>query len=93
MKKTDLIEVRHPDVEKSARVPRSALRHMEGWTPVDDAATEETDTDSGDDGDDVPKGKALDAALTDAGLPTTGTADEKRARLAEHQATNTPQES
>jgi hypothetical protein len=91
MKKTDLIEVRHPDVEKSARVPRSALRHMEGWAPATDAAAEETDADSGD--DEGLKGKALDAALTDAGLPTTGTADEKRARLADHQDDNTPQES
>lgn len=30
------------------------------------------------------KGKALDAALDDAGLPKTGNAEEKRARLAEH---------
>lgn len=89
MKKTDLIEVRHPDVEKSARVPRSALRHMKGWTPVDDSAE---DTGTGD-GDEVLKGKALDAALTDAGLSTAGTADERRARLAHHQANNDPQES
>lgn len=32
------------------------------------------------------KGKALDEALTAAGLPTSGKADEKRARLAEHLA-------
>lgn len=32
------------------------------------------------------KGAALDQALEDAGLPTTGKADEKRARLAEFQA-------
>lgn len=32
------------------------------------------------------KGKALDAALRDAGLPLTGTADEKRAALASHMA-------
>lgn len=30
------------------------------------------------------KGKALDEALKARGLPTTGNADEKRARLAEH---------
>jgi len=30
------------------------------------------------------KGDALDAALTDADLPTSGKADEKRARLVEH---------
>lgn len=33
------------------------------------------------------KGAALDAALEEAGLPRTGSADEKRQRLAEH---NTP---
>lgn len=32
------------------------------------------------------RGKALDAALAEAGLPTTGKADEKRQRLADHQA-------
>lgn len=39
------------------------------------------------------KGKALADALTDAGLPTSGSADEKRARLRDHlanQTTNTP---
>lgn len=39
---------------------------------------------------DVPeeelRGAALDKALDDAGLPKSGSADEKRARLAEHQA-------
>ena len=30
------------------------------------------------------RGEALDQALTDAGLSKSGTADEKRARLAEH---------
>ena len=30
------------------------------------------------------KGEALDQALRDLGLSTTGTADEKRARVAEH---------
>lgn len=36
------------------------------------------------------KGAALDAALDAAGLPKTGTADEKRARLAEHNDTPAP---
>lgn len=36
------------------------------------------------------KGKALDEALTAAGLSTSGSADDKRARLAEHQADGTP---
>lgn len=36
------------------------------------------------------KGKALDEALSAAGLPTDGPADEKRARLAAHQADNPP---
>jgi hypothetical protein len=34
--------------------------------------------------DSALKGKALDEALDAAGLPKTGSADEKRARLAEH---------
>lgn len=36
------------------------------------------------------KGKALDEALTSAGLSTDGSADEKRARLADHQSGSTP---
>jgi hypothetical protein len=32
------------------------------------------------------KGEALDAALEERGLPKTGSADEKRARVAEHDA-------
>lgn len=36
--------------------------------------------------DEQLKGAALDEALEEAGLSKTGTADEKRARLAEHQA-------
>lgn len=36
------------------------------------------------------KGAALDEALDAAGLPKSGSADEKRARLAEHQVDGTP---
>lgn len=57
-----------------------------GWEPTGAAA-------SGDDG--VLRGAALDQALEDAGLPKSGTADEKRARLAEHadqHDTHTPEE-
>lgn len=39
-------------------------------------------------GDGVLRGAALDEALEAAGLSKSGTADEKRARLAEHQADN-----
>lgn len=35
---------------------------------------------------DILRGEQLDAALRDAGLPLTGTADDKRQRLAEHHA-------
>lgn len=38
-------------------------------------------------GDDELRGDALDQALRDAGLPTTGKADEKRQRLTDHQST------
>lgn len=43
-------------------------------------------------GSDELKGKALDDALEAAELSKSGTADEKRARLAEHQANGTPPE-
>ncbi len=58
-------------------VPASTKEAFErdGWVPTQN--TEST----------PPKprlaGEALDAALRDAGLPTTGKADEKRQRLAE----------
>lgn len=71
---TDFIEVKHDGVKGTARVPRSALKHMHGWEPVEAPADE-------------LKGAALDDALEAAGLPKSGTADEKRARLAEHQGT------
>lgn len=69
-----LIDVKHKGIEGTARVPERALKHMPGWEPVEAPAEQ-------------LKGKALDAALTDAGLPLSGTADEKRARLAEHRGT------
>jgi hypothetical protein len=57
-------------------------------TPLVEAAIAEgrlTVLDS--DGDPAPlRGAALEAALEAAGLPTSGSADDKRARLAEHHA-------
>jgi hypothetical protein len=50
-----------------------------------DAAPDEPQGDE-DDGDDEPKGADLDKALDEAGLQKSGTADEKRARLREHRA-------
>lgn len=53
----------------------------------DDGLAVEVDRDKVDDGEtpaEELKGAALDQALTDAGLPKTGTADEKRQRLADH---------
>lgn len=58
------------------RTPLVEAAIAEGRLTVLDAADEEQPL----------KGAALDAALEGAGLPTTGKADEKRARLAEHQA-------
>lgn len=49
-------------------------------------APDEPDADDDGDGDDEPKGQELDDALDQAGLPKSGTADEKRARLREHRA-------
>ena len=46
------------------------------WEGVDEPATPA----------DELAGQSLDAALTDAGLPKTGTADDKRQRLADWQA-------
>jgi hypothetical protein len=32
---SDLIEVKHEGIDGTARVPRRALKHMDGWKPVD----------------------------------------------------------
>lgn len=48
-----------------------------------ESAGEPADKDGSEDGEEL-KGAALDEALEKAGLPKSGTADEKRARLAEH---------
>ena len=70
-----LVEVKHKNFDETARVPLRGLARYEsrGWSRVEAPADE-------------LKGKELDAALDAAGLPKSGSADEKRARLAEHQA-------
>lgn len=72
------VEIHHPGVANSILVPAHRVERYEarGWVegpvPDDDAS--------------ALKGRELDETLKSAGLPTTGTADEKRARLAAHQA-------
>ena len=51
-----------------------------GWETPDDIAAR-----AGEEAEEL-RGKALDRALEDAGLSKSGTVDEKRARLAEHEA-------
>lgn len=73
--------------ERQAKVQDSEEKSEVAFKAVvagEDPATSTTDTDA--DADAEPKGEALDQALRDAGLPLTGSADEKRARLAESQA-------
>lgn len=53
-------------------------------TPLADASTQPDEAPDADPAE--LKGAALDEALEAAGLPKSGTADEKRARLAEHLA-------
>lgn len=73
-----LVEISHPDIESTGRVPASALPRVkaQGWKVVGDEPVDPAEL----------KGKDLDAALDKAGLSKDGTADEKRTRLAEHQA-------
>lgn len=54
--------------------------------PAPATATADDDADT----DTELKGQALEDALKDRGLSTSGTADEKRARVAEHDAQNPP---
>lgn len=77
-----LVFIKNPDLpdHPPATTTREAFEEVwqdKGFVLVDDK------------GDPLPdpaelKGKALDDALTAAGLPVTGTADEKRAALAAH---------
>lgn len=74
----ELVRVHHADLDRTLVVRRSKLRQMDpAWEVVEDPQTDMAEL----------KGAALNQALKDAGLPTTGRADEKRARLAEHEAT------
>lgn len=67
----------------TAKDPRLGARIKVGEPTVQagDALEDEDD-------DNVLKGAALEQALEDRGLPKTGTADEKRARVAEYDAAN-----
>ena len=73
--------------------PKDRIERYEVVKPDGDVVTVEHNLDKGtteivkDETDDgIFKGAELEAALDDAGLSKAGTADEKRARLAEHQA-------
>lgn len=72
-------QIRNPRTGGVQSIPDALSGFMEarGWVPAHSDL----------------KGAALDEALEKAGLPKTGTADEKRARLAEHNTTTaTPEE-
>ena len=65
---------------QTARSPAEAVRlRFTGWTE------QATDADN-----QILRGAALDDALEEAELSKTGTADTKRARLAEYQTTDDP---
>ena len=91
---SNLVTVFHPlgwPVEVTAE--RAEVLRGRGFTDkapevdVDDAEeAPEVDVDDAEEAPEDLKGESLDAALKEAGLPTTGKADEKRARLAEHLA-------
>ena len=78
----DLVTVFHPlgwPVEVSPA--RAEVFRSRGYTDDDPRVVEDPVEDAAE-----LKGEALDEALKEAGLPLTGKADEKRARLAEHLA-------
>lgn len=72
-------DVRRPEVEETAGA---------GSTPPAPADLVSTPPDSGAGDSDGLKGQALDDALDERGLSKAGTADEKRARVAEYDAEN-----
>jgi hypothetical protein len=69
-----LVRVRHAGLDREMVVRRRKLAQMDPAWEIEGEAAEDL------------KGQALDQALKDADLPATGRADEKRARLAEHEA-------
>ena len=78
------VDLYHPLQQAWHRVPDHPLviEHFQdlGWeTPDDSAARAEAEAGE-------LRGKALNEALREAGLPMTGTADEKRAALADYAA-------
>lgn len=72
----ELVRVHHTGLDRSMVVRRDRLAQMDPAWEVQEP--EEL------------KGAALDQALEDAGLSKSGSADEKRARLAEHEAASLP---
>lgn len=73
-----MVEIKHDGIESTGLVPVTALERVKkhGWKVVGDEPVDPADL----------KGKELEEALESAGLDKTGTADEKRQRLAEHLA-------
>lgn len=80
----EFIDVYSKATGKKTRVPAHWEKNPKLFAPF-----EKTPRQKAADGEVELKGKALDAALEEAGLPTTGTAAEKRAALAEHLAADT----
>jgi hypothetical protein len=82
------VELYHPEQRVKHNVPNNPgvidyFRDLGWYTPEESAAHAEEEAAAH---AEALKGKALDDALAEKGLPKTGTADEKRARLAELEA-------
>lgn len=81
------VHVDDPEAQDAAETEHAAA--ATDGTPVDDgqkAPASDTVGEPEAEPDVELKGQALDDALEERGLPKTGTADEKRARVAEHDA-------
>jgi hypothetical protein len=85
---TEWVNLYNPSQQAWHKVPNNpgvldSFRDRGWYTPEESAAhaEEQAAKDA-----EALKGKALDDALDKAGLSKAGTADEKRARLAEHEA-------
>ncbi len=86
---TDATDVLTEEVLEATKEEGSTVIDETGHVVLDDSdEAKDADGDDADDAEDEGelKGAALDKALEDADLPKTGTADEKRARLAEAKA-------
>ena len=85
-KKADDAAKKEAEAQEEVEVVTPAV-FVEAAADLQPSGEAENASDDSDDAEEL-KGEALDAALEERGLPKSGTADEKRQRVAEYDANN-----